>query len=133
MDQTMSSGQVQDRAAHSLILGSRVNGTPVFDTAGDRIGHIDDLSIERVSGEVVYAILSFGGFLGIGEKYHPLPWAMLDYDPQKGGYVVALDKAALKDAPYYDVLELEELGGPRREAYGERIFGYYGPYGGIPY
>jgi hypothetical protein len=133
MDRTISTGQVLDRAGHSLILGSRVNGTPVFDKAGERIGHIDDLSIERVSGEVIYAILSFGGFLGIGEKYHPLPWSMLDYDPQKGGYVVALDKAALKDAPYYDLFELEELGGPRREAYGERIFGYYGPYGGMPY
>ena len=133
MEQTSSSGPVLDRAEHSLILASRVNGTPVFDKAGERIGHIDDLSIERTSGEVVYAILSFGGFLGIGEKFHPLPWSMLDYDPGKAGYVVSLDKTALKAAPYYDLFELEDLGGPSREAYGQRIFGYYGPYGGIPY
>lgn len=124
---------VLGRTDHSLILASRVSGTPVFDSTGKRIGHIDDLSIERVSGEVIYAILSFGGFLGIGEKYHPLPWSLLDYDSERGGYVVALDKAALEAAPYYDLLELGELGGPAREAYGERIFGYYGPYGSMPY
>ncbi|CAN5748924.1 PRC-barrel domain-containing protein [soil metagenome] len=124
---------VLDHADHSLILASRVNGTPVFDPAGKRIGHIADLSIERVSGEVIYAIMSFGGFLGIGEKYHPLPWSMLDYDPGKGGYVVSLDKAALEAAPHYELLELDELGGPGREAYGEQIFGYYSPYGSMPY
>ena len=128
-----TSEQMLGRTDHSLILASRVNGTPVFDAAGKRIGHIDDLSIERVSGEVVYAIMSFGGFLGIGEKYHPLPWSMLDYDPDKGGYVVSLDKAVLESAPHYDVLELDALGGPSREAYGRRIFDYYSPYGSMPY
>jgi len=120
------------RSDHTLILASRVNGTPVFDSAGERIGHVDDLSIERVSGEVIYAIMSFGGFLGIGEKYHPLPWSLLDYDPTRNGYVVSLDKTALKGAPHYDRFELEALGGPSREL-SERIFGYYGPYGGPPY
>jgi hypothetical protein len=131
MNQT-ASGPTLDRPDHSLILASRVNGTPVFDSAGKRIGHVDDLSIERVSGEVVYAIMSFGGFLGMGEKYHPLPWSLLDYDPERGGYVVALDKATLEAAPYYDPYELDKLGGPSRDAYGDRIFGYYNPYGGIP-
>ncbi|GAA0307347.1 hypothetical protein GCM10009087_16690 [Sphingomonas oligophenolica] len=121
------------RSDHTLILSSRVNGTPVFDRAGERIGHVDDLSIARVSGEVVYAIMSFGGFLGIGEKFHPLPWSLLEYDPGRGGYVVTLDKAILKDAPNYDRLELEALGGPSREVYGTRILGYYeGGYGIIP-
>ena len=130
-----SSEQLIDRSVrsdHTLILSSRVNGTPVFDNAGQRIGHIDDLSIERVSGEIVYAIMSFGGFLGIGEKYHPLPWSLLAYDPERGGYVVSLDKAGLKGAPYYDRAELEALGGPSRQL-GDQIYGYYGPYGGPPY
>lgn len=118
---------------HSLILASRVTDTPVFSKAGERIGHIDDLSINRVSGQVIYAIMSFGGFLRIGEKLHPLPWSILDYDPDQGGYVVPLDRAALEAAPTYDRYELAELGGPSHQTYGERVFGYYGPYGSVPY
>jgi len=83
---------------HRLILGSRVNRAPVFNRTGETIGHIDDLSIERVSGRVVYAIMSFGGFLGIGERFHPIPWELLHYDIERGGYVVPLDKAAYDDA-----------------------------------
>jgi hypothetical protein len=116
-----------------LILASRVTDTPVFNKTGERIGHIDDLSINRISGQVIYAIMSFGGFLGIGEKFHPLPWSILDYDPEQGGYVVPLDKAALEAAPTYDRYELAELGGPSHQTYGEQIFGYYGPYGSVPY
>lgn len=120
------------RTDHQLILSSRVNGTPVFDDDGEQIGHIDDLSIERVSGEVIYAIMSFGGFLGIGEKFHPLPWGLLKYDPKRGGYVVSLDKAVLTGAPHYDRKELEALGGASRESI-ERLYAYYSPYGGITY
>ncbi|MEP7350842.1 MAG: PRC-barrel domain-containing protein [Sphingorhabdus sp.] len=122
-----------DPSDHTLILGSRVNKTPIFDSTGERIGHVDDLSIERVSGKVVYAIMSFGGFLGIGEKYHPIPWSVLDYVPERSGYVVQLDRAALEAAPTYDRDELRALGGPRHLTYGEGIFAYYGPYGAVPY
>ncbi|HEY3695927.1 PRC-barrel domain-containing protein [Phenylobacterium sp.] len=118
---------------HALILSSRVKDAAVFDPKGERIGHVEDLSINKVSGAVVYAILSFGGFLGLGEKFHPLPWSMLTYEPAKSGYVVPLGKAELESAPYYDRYELDALGGPSHQSYGERIFGYYGPYGALPY
>ena len=117
---------------HKLILASRVEGTPVFNKAGETIGHIDDLSIERVGGRVVYAIMSFGGFLGIGEKFHPIPWSLLDYDTERGGYVVPLDKAELEGAPHYERDELVALGGPSHQNYGDRIFQYYGAYGPLP-
>lgn len=120
-------------ADHTLILANRVIGTPVFSAAGERIGHIDDLSVNRLSGQVIYAVLSFGGFLGIGEKFHPLPWSVLDYHPEWAGFVVPLDKAALEAAPSYSRDELAQLGGERHQAYGERIFQYYGPYGATPY
>lgn len=120
-------------AGHSLILGSRVNGTPVFDREGERIGHVDDLSIERKSGRIAYAIMSFGGFLGIGEKFHPIPWSLLDYDPTQDGYVVSLDRSALEGAPYYSREELVDLGGASVTQYDQRIFEYYGPYGPLPY
>lgn len=120
-------------AGHKLILGSRVNGAPVYNTDGDHIGHVDDLSIERQSGRVIYAIMSFGGFLGIGEKFHPIPWSLLDYEPERGGYVVALDRATLEAAPHYERSELVALGGSSHQVYADRIFEYYGPFGPLPY
>jgi sporulation protein YlmC with PRC-barrel domain len=118
---------------HSLVLASRVTGKDVFNQQGDHLGYVDDLSIEKVSGKAIYAIMSFGGFLRLNEKFHPVPWSLLDYDPERDAFVVSLDKAALEDAPNYDPDELAELGGPSHISYGERIFGYYGPYGAIPY
>ena len=130
MNQTMS--ETVAESGQKLILGSRVDSTPVFNREGERIGHIDDLSIERVSGKVAYAIMSFGGFLGIGERFHPIPWSLLHYDVDRGGYVVPLDKADLKNAPHYDREELIALGGPSHQHYGQRIYDYYGAYGPVP-
>lgn len=110
-----------------LIAATRVTGTAVFNTSGERIGHIEDLSIHKVSGQTVYAILSFGGFLGIGEQWHPLPWSILRYDPEQHGYVVPLDKAAIEAAPALTREELDQLG--LEEPWGTRIFEYYGAYG----
>lgn len=131
MNQAISGTPVETN--HRLILGSRVDGTPVFSKEGERIGHVDDLSIERGTGRVVYAIMSFGGFLGIGEKFHPIPWSMLDYDVEHDGYVVPLDRSALEGAPHYGREELVELGGASLPQYDQRIFEYYGPYGPLPY
>ena len=114
---------------HKLILASRVEDTHVYNNAGERIGHIDDLSIDRRGGNVVYAIMSFGGFLGIGKRFHPLPWSLLDYDPQQGGYVVSLDEQALRDAPHYDEEELGRLGGALHDDYRLQLNDYYGRYG----
>jgi hypothetical protein len=71
-----------------------VEGTSVCSLAGDKFGSVDDIMIDEVSGRAIYAVMSFGGFLGMGEKYHPLPWATLKYDAQKGGYVVNLEQEA---------------------------------------
>ena len=109
---------------HKMITSDRVTGTPVFDRDGERIGHIDNLSIDKVSGQVVFALMSFGGFLGIGERYHPLPWNVLDYDTEKEGYVVSLDKDALEKAPSYTRDQLEPFGGGER--YAEELYAYYG-------
>lgn len=116
---------------HHLIMSSRVIGKPAFNRAGERIGHVEDLSIHKTSGEVVYGILSFGGFLGIGERYHPVPWSMLDYDLAKGGFLVPLEKEALQAAPSLSREELEALGAG--DAWRTRLFDYYGAYGAIPY
>lgn len=124
-----TSAQARSLENHKLILSSRVKGTPVFNQRGERIGQVDDLSIDRESGQVIFAIMSFGGFLGIGKRYHPLPWSILTYQPTEGGYVVPLPEEALQNAPHYDSEELRELGGPKHQDFNERILAYYGPYG----
>jgi hypothetical protein len=84
-----------------LISASKVNGTNVYNTEGDSLGSIYDVMIDKRSGQVAYAVMSFGGFLGIGEDYSPLPWSALKYDTRQGGYVVNIDKQALQGGPRY--------------------------------
>ena len=86
----------------TLIAAEKVKGTDVYNRAGEKLGSVEDIMIDKVSGRAIYAVMSFGGFLGMGEKQHPLPWATLKYDTQKGGYVVNLDKKQLEGAPNYD-------------------------------
>ena len=78
--------------------------------------------IDKYSGQVSYAVMSFGGFLGIGERYHPLPWRALDYDPKLGGYVVDVGREQLEGAPSYGRDEAP-WGDP---AYGRGVSSYYG-------
>ncbi|MFC5344520.1 PRC-barrel domain-containing protein [Brevundimonas staleyi] len=114
--------------SHPLIFASRVKGTPVKNRDGETLGHVDDLSIDKISGEVRYALMSFGGFLGIGERLHPVPWSVLDYDTEQGGYVVPLTKAQLLAAPSLDQAQLETLGAG--ETWRSEIADYYATYGG---
>jgi sporulation protein YlmC with PRC-barrel domain len=106
----------------AMIAASKVEGTSVYNPAGEKLGSIDDVMIDKGTGRAIYAVMSFGGFLGIGEKYHPLPWATLKYDHNQGGYVVNLDKDRLEGAPSYDMNEEFEW----TPEYGRRVDSYYG-------
>jgi sporulation protein YlmC with PRC-barrel domain len=108
-------------AAHKTISAGRVEGTDVYNSRGEHLGAVEDIIIDKMSGNVTFALMSFGGFLGIGEKYHPIPWSMLKYDVKQGGYVVPLDRQALEQAPAYDVGELQ-FGD---EAWNRRVYDYY--------
>lgn len=87
--------------AANVISSDKVEGTTVYNTAGDKLGTIDDLMIDKLSGQVRYAVLEFGGFLGIGTDRYPIPWSMLKYDTAQDGYVVPLQKETLDGAPKY--------------------------------
>ncbi len=87
----------------NLIAANKVTGTGVYNRAGEKLGTVDDIIIDKVTGRAIYAVMSFGGFMGVGEKYHPLPWTTLKYDSDQGGYVVNLDKRTLAGAPNYDI------------------------------
>lgn len=103
------------------IPASTVKSTAVYNSGGDRIGHVEDVVLDKLSNNVMFAVLGFGGFLGIGEKFHPLPWSLLDYDKDKKGYVVNLSKEVLEKAPVYNMDELIKNDGDARTA----SFSYY--------
>jgi hypothetical protein len=113
----------------TLISAGKVKGTSVYNSADDDLGSIHDLMIDKRSGRVAYAVMSFGGFLGIGEKYHPLPWNVLTYDADKGGYNIDLSAEQLRSAPSYSSDELGRFG-DREE--NERVSTYYGGLGYPP-
>ena len=105
-----------------LIAASKVNGTAVYNQSGEELGSIYDVMLEKTSGKASYAIMSFGGFLGFGDKYHPLPWSQLTYDPGQGGYVVDLDRSRLEGAPAYAADDASFWDDP---AYSRRVDDYY--------
>lgn len=86
----------------NLIAASKVEGTDVYNRQGETLGSVYDVMLDKRSGKVAYAVMSFGGFLGIGQGYHPVPWGMLEYDENQGGYVVDLNKEQLEGAPSYE-------------------------------
>lgn len=105
-----------------LIGSDKVEGTRVYNRRGDRLGTIHNFMVEKRSGRVEYAVMSFGGFLGLGERYYPLPWNMLTYDERQGGYVVDLDERQLDRAPSYGRNDQ-----PRwDDAYARNIYGFWG-------
>lgn len=106
----------------TLINAEKVNGTSVYNLQGEKLGTVEDIMIDKVSGKAIYAVMSFGGFLGIGERYHPLPWSMLRYDVERGGYVVPLDKNTLAEAPNY---RMDEAPDYADREWGERLHKYY--------
>ena len=90
---------------HQLIASDRVEGTSVRRPNGDRIGHIERLMIDKITGKVAYAVMSFGGFMGIGQDDYPLPWNVLNYNPALEGYEVNISEEELKGAPKYSTHE----------------------------
>src|SRR3984957_16961997 len=87
--------------SHQLIASDRVEGTAVRRRNGERFGHIERLMIDKVTGQVSYAILSFGGFLGMGVDLVPLPWARLKYNPKFEAYELDIDEEELRHAPSF--------------------------------
>lgn len=117
-----ASGEVATDETNRLIASNKVEGTAVYDRQGNRLGSVYNFMVDKRSGQVAYAVMSFGGFLGIGDSYHPLPWKTLNYDTDRGGFVVDLDKDRLQKAPSYRTSD-----NPAWDRdYGRRIDDYYG-------
>lgn len=108
---------------HRLISSNDVNGTDVYGPGEDKVGTIDHIMIDKISGRVPYAVMSFGGFLGLGHSHYPVPWAALKYDTQLEGYRTGITEAQLKDAPEFS----DDSWGDRN--WEEKIHTHYG----VPY
>jgi sporulation protein YlmC with PRC-barrel domain len=111
------------RTGHtSAIRAKKVIGTNVKDRKGNKIGEIEDIVLDKQSNNIMFAVVSFGGFLGMAEKYHPLPWASLTYDDNDNGYIVDYTEEQLRSAPADSIDELTKHDG---STYRDRSFDYY--------
>ena len=106
----------------SAIRAKKVIGTSVKDTSGKKIGEIEDVVLDKQSNNIMFAVVGFGGFLGMAEKYHPIPWASLDYQPSENSYVVNYTKEQLQAAPAGSIDELTRGDGV---AFRDKAFDYY--------
>ncbi len=108
-----------------LIASDKVEGTAVFDTEATHIGEVRSVMIDKITGQVAYVVIGFGGFLGIGADHYPIPWKKLRYSEELGGYVVEIARDRLEAAPHYagDAPPWAEGG------FGQSIHDYYN----VPY
>lgn len=105
-----------------LIASNKVEGTAVYARDGGRIGSIYNFMVDKRRGRVEYAVMTYGGFLGLGTRYFPMPWDILDYDTRLGGYRVDMVERDLERAPSFDRHSEPEFD----TAYGRRVRGWYG-------
>ncbi len=111
---TQSPLDTSTRETPSLIGSDKVEGTAVYRSNGEKVGTIERVMIDKISGKVAYAVMSFGGFMGIGQDYYPLPWNLLTYNPALEGYEVNIGEEQLKGAPKYSVHETWDWSSPGR-------------------
>lgn len=106
----------------TAIRASRAIGTPVYNTQGEKIGKVEDIVLDKKTNNIMFAVVGFGGFLGMGEKYHPVPWSALDYSKDEDGYVVPYTKEQLQAAPADAIEELTRNDG---QATRDSTYKYY--------
>ena len=126
----LGAGDARSANPKALIESDRVEGTAVFAVDNSHIGTIKRLMIDKMSGQVAYAVMSFGGFLGLGEETYTVPWSKLDYDTDLGGYKTDISPEAVKSAP--DFYREGDYQWNDRE-HERRLHDYYGvsPYWGL--
>jgi len=120
MQDTFSTSGDSERTGSTMVSSSDVNGTEVYSPTGDHLGHIDHLMIDKLSGQIAYAVMGFGGFLGMGESHHPVPWKKLSYDTSLGGFVTDITQEQLTGAPTWGDNWYED------RDYQRRSYDYYG-------
>ena len=116
---------------HQLIASDRVEGTQVRSTDGSTIGTIERVMIDKITGKVSYAVLSFGGFLGMGTNLLPLPWGRLHYNTKFEAYELDIDDDELRRAPSFRADKDFDWGDRTQEAELHRYYGIPPYWGGF--
>jgi hypothetical protein len=109
------------RETGTLIGSDKVEGTTVYGRDGNSVGEIERVMIDKLTGKVAYAVMSFGGFMGIGEDYYPVPWSTLTYDTSLGGYRTNITREQLDRAPKYS----DSTGWNWNRENDRRVYDYY--------
>jgi sporulation protein YlmC with PRC-barrel domain len=110
----------------SAILTSKVVGTPVYSASGEKLGHIQDVMLDKLSDRLAFAVLASSASTGAGQRYLPVPWALLDYDPGRQGYLVGLTAQQFKNAPAFALEELTEDDGAQARDMTDRFYNAIG-------
>jgi hypothetical protein len=92
-----------------LISSKKVEGTPVVGRNGETLGSIDSFMVDKYTGRVAYAVMSFGGTAGFGTSLFPLPWPLLEYDVEKDGYALDITKEQMANAPRFEANKQPEF------------------------
>lgn len=119
-DRATTTGRTGEPTGSTMVSSTDVNGTEVYSPTGDHLGQVDHLMIDKVSGQIAYAVMSFGGFLGIGAGEHPVPWKKLTYDTDLGGFVTDITQEQLTGAPAWSDNWYDD------RDYQRRSYDYYG-------
>ena len=102
---------------------STLQGDSVINSAGDDLGHIEEIMLDVGRGQIAYAVLSFGGFLGVGNKLFAVPWSALILDADRKCFVLDVPKEQLETAPGFDKEQWPSMADPRWQAEVDRYYG----------
>ena len=126
-DQSKIKNTDPDKKYRRVLAASTLAGDQVQNSAGEDLGKVDEIMIDIPAGKVAYAVLSFGGFLGMGNKLFAVPWSALRLDEDKKHFILDVDKEKLENAPGFDKDNWPDMADT---SWGTRIFSYYGA---VPY
>lgn len=121
--ETGRSGTMGGKRTRRVLSCSSLAGDRVRNTAGEDLGKIEEIMIDIPSGRVAYAVLSFGGFLGLGNKLFAIPWDAFTVDEAEKEFVLNVDRKALENAPGFDKDNWPDMADPD---FARQVYGYYG-------
>lgn len=111
-----------DKKYRSVLGANTLKGDTVRNSAGEDLGKINDIMIDIPSGKVAYAVLSFGGFLGMGDRLFAIPWSVLKVDEDEKCFILDVDKSVLENAPGFDKDNWPDMSDT---TWGNKVFNYY--------
>ncbi len=108
---------------NGIVKANDVVGVEVRNPQNEDLGKVETVMLDKYEGDVRYVVLSFGGFLGMGDKYFAMPWEIFSYDENKDCFVIDVDKEKLKSSPGFDKNNWPDMSDSN---WSQQIHSYYG-------